>query len=66
MIDIVDDGRIRTITFRRPEAKNAMNTEIWDGTTEAFLAGVLGRPTQRESSPPILCDPSRCARNDRC
>ena len=38
MIDIVDDGRVRTITFRRPEAKNAMNTEMWNGTTEAFLA----------------------------
>ena len=38
MIDIVDDGRVRTITFQRPEAKNAMNTEMWDGTTEAFLA----------------------------
>ena len=38
MIEIVDDGRVRTITFQRPEAKNAMNTEMWDGTTEAFLA----------------------------
>ncbi|HAI63462.1 MAG TPA: crotonase, partial [Acidimicrobiaceae bacterium] len=38
MIDIVDDGRVRTITFQRPEAKNAMNTTMWDGTTEAFLA----------------------------
>lgn len=38
MIDISDDGRVRTITFRRPEAKNAMNTAMWDGTTEAFLA----------------------------
>ena len=38
MIDIVDDGRVRTITFQRPEAKNAMNTEMWDGTAEAFLA----------------------------
>ena len=38
MIEIVDEGRVRTITFRRPEAKNAMNTAMWDGTTEAFLA----------------------------
>ncbi|MEM9518745.1 MAG: enoyl-CoA hydratase-related protein [Actinomycetota bacterium] len=38
MIEIVDDGRVRTITFRRPEAKNAMNTAMWDGTTDAFLA----------------------------
>ncbi len=38
MIEIVDEGRGRTITFRRPEAKNAMNTAMWDGTTEAFLA----------------------------
>ena len=38
MIDIVDDGRVRAITFQRPEAKNAMNTEMWDGTAEAFLA----------------------------
>ena len=38
MIEITDDGRIRTITFRRPEAKNAMNTAMWDGTTDAFIA----------------------------
>ena len=38
MIDIVDEGRVRTITFRRPEAKNAMNTAMWDDTTDAFLA----------------------------
>ncbi|MEM1335029.1 MAG: enoyl-CoA hydratase/isomerase family protein, partial [Actinomycetota bacterium] len=38
MLEIVDEGRVRTITFRRPEAKNAMNTAMWDGTTEAFLA----------------------------
>lgn len=38
MIEIADDGRVRTITFQRPEAKNAMNTAMWDGTTEAFLA----------------------------
>jgi len=38
MIEITDDGRVRTITFRRPEAKNAMNTTMWDGTTDAFIA----------------------------
>ena len=38
MIEIVDEGRVRVITFRRPEAKNAMNTAMWDGTTEAFLS----------------------------
>lgn len=38
MIEITDDGRVRTITFRRPEAKNAMNAAMWDDTTEAFLA----------------------------
>ena len=38
MIEIADDGRVRTITFRRPEAKNAMNTAMWDGTTEALIA----------------------------
>lgn len=38
MIAITDDGRVRTVTFRRPEAKNAMNTAMWDGTTEAFIA----------------------------
>jgi len=37
MIDIRDEQRVRTITFRRPEAKNAMNSAMWDGTTEAFL-----------------------------
>ena len=38
MIEITDAGRVRTITFRRPEAKNAMNAAMWDDTTEAFLA----------------------------
>jgi enoyl-CoA hydratase/carnithine racemase len=37
MIDISDAGRVRTITFQRPHAKNAMNAEMWDATTEAFL-----------------------------
>ena len=37
MIEITDDGRVRTITLRRPEAKNAMNVAMWDGTAQAFL-----------------------------
>lgn len=37
MIEVTDDARIRTIRFRRPEAKNAMNTAMWDGCTEAFI-----------------------------
>ena len=37
MIEVTDDGRVRTITFRRPEAKNAMNTAMWDATAEALL-----------------------------
>mgnify|MGYP001987140964 CR=1 FL=1 len=28
MIDINDEGRVRTITFRRPEAKNAFSPEM--------------------------------------
>lgn len=38
MIDVTDEGRVRTITLRRPEAKNAMDTAMWDGATEALLA----------------------------
>lgn len=38
MIEVTDDGRVRTITFRRPAAKNAMNAVMWDATTEALLA----------------------------
>lgn len=38
MIDVTDEGRIRTITLRRPDAKNAMNTAMWDGAAEAILA----------------------------
>lgn len=37
MIETTDEARVRTITFRRPEAKNAMNTAMWDDTTEAFI-----------------------------
>ncbi len=37
MIDVADDGRVRTITLVRPEAKNAMNTAMWDGAARAFL-----------------------------
>jgi enoyl-CoA hydratase/carnithine racemase len=38
MIEITDDGRIRVVTLRRPEVKNAMDTAMWDATAEAFLA----------------------------
>lgn len=38
MIDITNDGRVRIVTLQRPEAKNAMNTAMWDGATEALLA----------------------------
>lgn len=38
MIEISDDQRVRTITLVRPEAKNAMNTAMWDATANAFLA----------------------------
>ena len=37
MIEITDQGRVRTITLMRPEAKNAMNTAMWDGTAQALL-----------------------------
>ncbi|MGI9601837.1 MAG: enoyl-CoA hydratase/isomerase family protein [Acidimicrobiales bacterium] len=37
MIEITDDHRVRTITLVRPEAKNAMNIEMWDATANAFL-----------------------------
>ena len=38
MIEVTDDGRVRIITLVRPEAKNAMNTAMWDATAEAMLA----------------------------
>jgi enoyl-CoA hydratase/carnithine racemase len=37
MIEVIDDGRVRTITLQRPEAKNAMNTAMWDGAAQAIL-----------------------------
>jgi enoyl-CoA hydratase/carnithine racemase len=37
MIEVTEDGRVRTITLMRPEAKNAMNIAMWDGAAEAFL-----------------------------
>ncbi len=36
MIEITDQGRVRTITLMRPEAKNAMNAAMWDGLAEAL------------------------------
>ncbi|MDH4171864.1 MAG: enoyl-CoA hydratase-related protein [Acidimicrobiia bacterium] len=38
MIEVTDEGRVRTITLVRPEAKNAMNTAMWDATANAFIA----------------------------
>ncbi|MEQ8840787.1 MAG: enoyl-CoA hydratase-related protein [Acidimicrobiales bacterium] len=37
MIEVTNDGRVRIITLQRPEAKNAMNTAMWDGTAAALL-----------------------------
>jgi enoyl-CoA hydratase/carnithine racemase len=37
MIEVTNDGRVRTITLMRPEAKNAMNIAMWDGAAQAFL-----------------------------
>ena len=37
MIEVTDAGRVRTITLARPEAKNAMNVAMWDGTADALL-----------------------------
>ena len=37
MIEVTNDGRVRVITLRRPEAKNAMNIEMWDGAAQALL-----------------------------
>lgn len=37
MIEVTDDGRVRTIRLQRPEAKNAMNTAMWDGAAQAIL-----------------------------
>lgn len=36
MIEITEHGRVRTITLMRPEAKNAMNTAMWDALGEAL------------------------------
>ncbi len=41
MIDISNDGRVRTVRINRPEAKNAMNAAMWDATTEAFLEAAV-------------------------
>jgi enoyl-CoA hydratase/carnithine racemase len=37
MIEVSNEGRVRTITLQRPEAKNAMNVAMWDGAAQAFL-----------------------------
>ena len=37
MIEVTNDGRVRTITLRRPEAKNAMNIAMWDAAANALL-----------------------------
>jgi len=44
MIEVTNDGRVRTITLQRSEAKNAMSVAMWDATTEAFL-GAQDDPT---------------------
>ena len=35
MIDVVDDGGVRVVTWNRPDALNAMSLELWDGTRDA-------------------------------
>jgi enoyl-CoA hydratase/carnithine racemase len=35
-IVVADDGGVRTITWNRPEALNAMSIELWDGTRDAL------------------------------
>lgn len=37
MIEVTDDQRVRIITLKRPEAKNAMNSAMWDGFAEALI-----------------------------
>ena len=37
MIKIDNDGRVRVITFNRPEALNAFNEDLYDATTEALM-----------------------------
>ncbi|MYH88574.1 MAG: enoyl-CoA hydratase/isomerase family protein, partial [Acidimicrobiaceae bacterium] len=37
MIEVTDDQRVRIITLKRPEAKNAMNSAMWDGLAEALI-----------------------------
>lgn len=35
-VRISDEDGVRLVTWDRPEARNAMNDELWDATTEAF------------------------------
>jgi enoyl-CoA hydratase/carnithine racemase len=36
VIDVVDDAGVRVVTWKRPDALNAMSLELWDGTRDAL------------------------------
>lgn len=37
VLEVADEGRVRTLTLHRPEALNAFNEELYDATAEALL-----------------------------
>ncbi len=37
MIEVDDSDRVRVVRLNRPQARNAMNEMMWDGTAEAFM-----------------------------
>ena len=37
MVEVTDADGVRLITWNRPEALNALNDDLWDGTRDAMV-----------------------------
>ena len=38
LVDVVDGDGVRLVTWNRPDALNAFNDEVWDGTRDALVS----------------------------